>query len=356
MKDRKFCSLAVVGLLAALSLFLPLTALTSEDEVASIKSPSLMVAAEVNNELGMVTGSPTGTYYRFGHDIKNIVGEYGLNIIVKESKGSVDNINRVGSKENAAFGIVQSDVLGFLKRSSEQKSQNLAENLRMVFPFYNEEVHLIANKSITSFESLEGKTIVVGQRGSGSWLTSINLLNITGVRPLKMLRLSPEEGLVAVLNGKADAMIFVAGKPVKLFKNLDSLKEHENYSAMLDNVHFVPITNKKVFTEYSQSVITKNDYSFVTDDIPTAAVTAILVSYDFSDAENQYSKVRCDNIRQFSAIVSENIDKLKGEGHPKWQEVSLDAGVGIWKRDKCAVSSSSSAELEDELLNAMRPR
>jgi TRAP-type uncharacterized transport system substrate-binding protein len=60
----------------------------------------------------MVTGSKTGTYIQFGNDIAGVAKTVGLDILVKDSQGSIDNIKRINSKENATFGIVQSDVLG----------------------------------------------------------------------------------------------------------------------------------------------------------------------------------------------------------------------------------------------------
>src|SRR5690348_7575463 len=70
--------------------------------------------------LSMVTGSPTGTYIVFGQDIARVTRPTGLHILVKDSEGSLDNIRRLVSRENAALGIVQSDVLGFLRRAENE--------------------------------------------------------------------------------------------------------------------------------------------------------------------------------------------------------------------------------------------
>ena len=59
-------------------------------------------AEEQGDIIGMVTGAPTGTYYRFGNDMKEAVAKDGVGILVKESKGSIANINRITSNENAA--------------------------------------------------------------------------------------------------------------------------------------------------------------------------------------------------------------------------------------------------------------
>ena len=89
--------------------------------------------------LGMVTGSQAGTYIRFGEDIARIAHTINVPIVVKESEGSIDNIRRLVSPEKVAIGIVQSDVLGFLSRSEDPRMRQIARNLRLMFPFYNEE-------------------------------------------------------------------------------------------------------------------------------------------------------------------------------------------------------------------------
>ncbi len=98
--------------------------------------------------LGMVTGPETGTYIQIGQDIAKITKPEGLNIDVKSSDGSIANIRRIQSKENAAVGIFQSDVLGFLKRSKNPDTAKIASSLRMILPLYKEEVHVLARKDI----------------------------------------------------------------------------------------------------------------------------------------------------------------------------------------------------------------
>src|SRR5579862_3629075 len=127
-------------------------------------------AALADDGIGIVTGPKTGTYYAFGKDIAQVAARAGLDVDVKSSEGSVDNIKRINSSENAALGIVQSDVLGFLSRSKNPESMRIAGNLRMVFPFYNEEVHVLARRNIHSFADLQGKKVAIGEEGSGNML------------------------------------------------------------------------------------------------------------------------------------------------------------------------------------------
>src|SRR5690242_2080317 len=77
----------------------------------------LALPVQAEETLGIVTGPKTGTYYAIGKDIAQVAAKSNITVDVKPSQGSIDNIKRINSSENAALGIVQSDVLGFLSRS-----------------------------------------------------------------------------------------------------------------------------------------------------------------------------------------------------------------------------------------------
>jgi TRAP transporter TAXI family solute receptor len=308
--------------------------------------------ADDENGIGLVTGSKTGTYIRFGQEISEIAKPYGLNIIVKESEGSIDNIKRIRSSENAAIGIVQSDVLGYLKDRTDFAA--FADRLRLLFPFYNEEVHLFARKEIEDIKDLQDKTVVIGARGSGNWLTTKNLLRLMNIKPGKSIILKPPEAVVAVLNGEADAMVYVAGKPVKLFSKLERDKIDAKFLNLVDKVHFVPLNHPDILRgEYVTSAISSNDYAWFDGDIQTIAVKAVLVSYDFSSKANSYYELRCEQLALLGQAIRENIDKLKQNGHPKWKEVNLDQKVGIWPLDKCSRYLAGHQDIKDSKENIL---
>lgn len=286
--------------------------------------------------MGVVTGSSAGTYIQFGKDMARVSAQRGLRLTVKESQGSLANIRRLVSRENAAVGIVQSDVLGFLSRSEDANMRRVAGHLRLIFPFYNEEVHLFARNDITSFEDLRGKRVVVGTKGSGNWLTATNLLHLMGIEPAERLYLEPVAAATAVLVGKADAMFYVAGKPVKLFTNVEQLSDNPDYEGFLDKVHLVPLEHPKMLEEYVAGTFEADDYAWLNRDLPTIAVKAVLVSYDFSEKDTPYFRLRCGQLGQLGNAVRGSINELQQSGHPKWQQVNLDEDVGIWKRDTCS--------------------
>lgn len=306
-------------------------------------------------QVGMVTGSSTGTYIRFGQEIAAQAKKYGLDIVVKESKGSIDNIERLVSPENAAFAIVQSDVLGVLKRSDSQESRKIAQRLRLIYPFYAEEVHLFANKKIQRFADLQGKRVVVGVKGSGNWLTAENLLTIGEIEPGQRLYLDPAEATQAVLMGEADAMFYVAGKPTKQFVNLNEVKA--KYPQLISNVHFVPLDEPRMLKEYLPSQLAPQEYAWLAKTAPTVAVKAVLITYDFAAKDTPYYRMRCEQIALVARAIRENLDTLRKQGHQKWNEVNLDEQLGFWEVDQCsrtAAPAKTSGGLANDLEKILK--
>ena len=75
-----------------------------------------VIAADGPADLGIITGSEKGTYYRFGLDLQKIVKPSGINLAVHPSKGSIDNIYAVYQQPGVQIGIVQADVLAYITR------------------------------------------------------------------------------------------------------------------------------------------------------------------------------------------------------------------------------------------------
>lgn len=289
--------------------------------------------------LGLMTGPETGTYVQIGKDIARAMAEANVTVDVRPSLGSIDNIKKISTTgENAALGIVQSDVLGFLRRSKNPQSVEIAEKLRLIAPLYAEEIHVLARKNISSMEELAGKRVVVGAEGSGSMLTAVNLFSLLKVKPAKLYKIEPPEAVVAVLTGQADALIFVGGKPVKLFKNMEKLRDiktGEN-AGRLDQVHFLPLDQPALLQEYRPAQLKFSDYRFIEEPIPTVALNAVLVGYDFTLKDTNYYQKRCQQMALVGKQLRHAMPEFKRSGHPKWREVELSAPINLWQRDKCA--------------------
>ncbi len=270
--------------------------------------------------MGIVTGGPKGTYYQFGLNLEKLVKQKGINLSVANSNGSVENVFAVYKRPNTQMGIVQSDVLAFVaKVETDPVLKRIAKKIKMVFPLYNEEVHLLARNDIADFDSLQGKRVAIGKEGSGTYLTAKLLFEVSDVKPAEMLAIGAGDALPRLKAGEVDAMFYVAGYPVKLFS--------ENVSTE-DKLALLPIFNKSITEFYPKSDIPASTYGWQTASVPTVAVKSVLVSYNFRRAN-------CRNVGKFAYLLESNIDWLKENGHPKWKSVDLEYPLKGWEQYDC---------------------
>src|ERR1700730_1922140 len=105
---------------------------------------ALSVSAAFAQQMGIVTGSASGTYIKIGEDIKTIAEPSGIALQVLESAGSIQNVFDVRKKRGVQLGIVQSDVLEYIRDISDDRElKAIAAKLVAVYPLYKEEVHLL---------------------------------------------------------------------------------------------------------------------------------------------------------------------------------------------------------------------
>jgi TRAP-type uncharacterized transport system substrate-binding protein len=114
-------------------------------------------------------------------------------------------------------------------------------------------------------------------------------------------------------------MFYVAGLPVKLFS--------ENI-AVEDGLKLIPILNKGIIDFYPQVEIPAGTYGFQSDAVNTAAVKAVLVSFNFRRAN-------CENVGRLAKHLAENIEWLRANGHPKWRSVDLNYPLKGWEQYDC---------------------
>lgn len=288
---------------------------------------SSSLAQEMRN-LSILTGSPSGTYYRFGQDIAKIVREEcDAELKVKESEGSLANIQRLRREDSAQLAIVQQDTLEYLREAGRQdkKLQDIITKIRYVFPLYAEEIHLITTKSsgITDFSQIAGKRIAVGNLESGTYLTTtfVLLLSRIAITPVEIneVQALPRLFLPDSSPDKIDAMFYVAGKPVSLLTK----------DSRASQLSLVNIRDPAVRQRYSPVKITSDDYPWLTRDIDTVKVTSVLMSFDFR-------REHCLNIGMVANRIRVNLEPLQEKiGHPKWRQVDLEASVPGWERYDC---------------------
>ena len=191
---------------------------------------------------GLSTGNKRGTYYQFGLNLAQLVKSRNIKLNVLDSAGSVQNVYAVYKAPGVQLGIVQSDVLAFItKIQTDAALTRVAGKTRMVFPLYNEEVHLLGQQGIVDFDDLADRVVAIGEEGSGTYLTAKILFEVSEVKPRELVAIGTDEALAQLKQRKIDAMFYVAGQPVKLFSEAVTAQ---------DKLALIPITNKSILDFY----------------------------------------------------------------------------------------------------------
>src|SRR5689334_20966367 len=301
-------------------------------------------------DMGIVTGSEKGTYYQFGLNLQKLVKPHDINLNVATSTGSVENIFAVYQRPATQLGIVQSDVLAFVaKVGTDPAMKRIASKIRMVFPLYNEEIHILGRKTITDFDELADKRVAIGREGSGTYLTARLMFKVSEIEPREMVNIDTDQALAELKAGRIDAMFYVAGAPVKLFA--------EGVTAT-DELALIPVTNKRITEFYPTADIAANTYRWQPKALPTVAVKAVLVSFDFRQLD-------CDNVGRFAQLLASNMSWLTENGHAKWKSVQLDYPLKGWEQYDCvrkylkqtptrSTAKSAPNPVFDAIKNALR--
>ncbi|MEO0822272.1 MAG: TAXI family TRAP transporter solute-binding subunit [Pseudomonadota bacterium] len=293
-------------------------------------------------DLAIVTGSSSGTYIQFGRDMAGVAAPAGIRLDVRESAGSLTNSYAVRYTPGVQLGIVQSDVMGFLRARSEglvgrtlaaedlTDLRDLVDSLKLVLPLYIEEVHVLARREIRSLADLAGRRVSVGRNGGGTFITADQLFRVAGVEIERIQNLATNDAIELMRDGTIDAMVYVVGQPASAFV--------EQVSAS-DDFHFLPISEPRLLEIYDAAVIEPASYPWLDMPVQSIGVRSLLVSYDYEGEEN------CAAIGQLARVVSDNIQALRGSGHPKWRGVALDARVAAWERYRCVASAGGAAPI-----------
>lgn len=299
--------------------------------IAMIAAVGLTVASEISaGELRIATGGPTGTYYEFGLDIERLVESAGIEVEVANTQGSVDNIKRLlgyAGAENDEFyqlGIVQADVLEELRAHAAQHDvlSGIVDRLKVVLPLYGEEIHVyVSNESnATNFvDAVRGADPVWGGDVDSGTLRTVQAIfrNLElGADEILLERIGKDAALEAFRFLAKDGMLIdIAGVPSS-FAQQNVTRDDGLKLLEVDLPALLALPN----TPYQEAIIPATAYPWMERPVRTIAVTSLLVAFAYEDGTQP-----CEDIKKLTSIISKNIDQLRASGHPKWNDVRLEA-------------------------------
>ncbi len=233
------------------------------------------------------SGDIDGNYYRVASAICTIInrsmpGE--LRCSPESTAGSIYNLValRDGQLE---IGIVQSD---WQKHARDGDSvfagSGPMTGLRGVMSLYDETFTLLARRGsgIASFRDLAGKRVDIGHPSSGRQATMRVVMDLYGMKTADFSALSELQtgpALAELCAGRLDATVLITGHPsASLQKTLETC-----------DVEMVALTGPEIagflaaHDEYNAAVIPAGTYPGLAADVPSFAVTAMVVTLDSAD-------------------------------------------------------------------------
>jgi TRAP-type uncharacterized transport system substrate-binding protein len=241
-----------------------------------------------------------------------------LRVLPIVGRGSVQSVADILFLQGVDLGIVRSDTLDYLERKGFAK--DIKKQFTYVTKLYNEEVHVVASKSIRNLRDLDGKTVSVDLPNGGTFVTALTVFERLGMKP-KVVYIEQRIALEKLKAGEIDAVIVCGGKP---YKSVSGFQD--------DRFHLVTVDyEKQLQGDYLPARLTAKDYPNLISDqeqVDTIAVPAVLAAYNWAPNTDRYRK-----LSQFVDAFFTKFPIFQNPPfHPKWKEVSLSAPLADWQR------------------------
>lgn len=164
-------------------------------------------------ELTLLTGEPDGAYHAFGVKLAEELEQQGLEVTLRNSKGSSENLALLTSTDEfISIALVQSG----LSTDGHAELQSLGS-------LFFEPLWIFTRRdlALASWRELRGRRIAVGAEGSGTLPLSLQVLEATGLSPhVTTARIGGEEAATALREGRIDAACFVGSPQGALIQQL----------------------------------------------------------------------------------------------------------------------------------------
>lgn len=260
------------------------------------------VPAQALTFFSVGSGDIDANYYRVATAICALINRDMRGVMrcsPESTAGSIYNLDALRLRQ-LEVGIVQSD---WQKHAATGDSvfadDGPMSGLRGVMALYDETFTLLARRDagITSFTDLQGKRVDIGHPSSGRQATMRVVMELFRMETddfAALTELQTGPALAELCEGRIDATVLITGHP------------SASLATTLQNcdVEMVALTGPEIagfiasHDEYNAAVIAAGTYPGLEVDLPTFAVTAMLVTMESADGEI------------IGRLVSETLDNL----------------------------------------------
>jgi TRAP transporter TAXI family solute receptor len=272
------------------------------------------------NTVTLITGTIGGTYVQIGADLASVLDDGNkLRVLPIVGRGSVQSVADILFLQGVDIGIVRADTLDYLERKGFAK--DIKKQFTYVTKLYNEEMQIIAPKSINSLKDLEGKTVSVDLPNGSTFVTVLTVADRLGMKA-NWVYIEQRIAMEKLKKGELDAVIVVGGKPYKSVSNFNND----------GRFHLVKVDyDKPLQGDYLPATMTSKDYPNLIaegETVDTIAVPALLAAYNWAPNSERYRKLA----NFVDAFFTKFPQFQNPPFHPKWKEVSLAAPLPGWQR------------------------
>ncbi len=278
----------------------------------------ISTSALAADSLTLGTGGTTGTYYAVGGVMATVLNPVmeSASLTVTSTGASKANIQLIDVEE-ADLAIVQNDVMYYAYTGTDLfEEEGAYDTFSSVAGLYDETVQIVTcDSSIQSVADLKGKTVSVGDAGSGTEFNAKQILEAYGMTfdDINVVNASFGDSADSLKDGKIDAAFIVAGAPTTAVVDLATTKDVT--LVQLDEEHIAALQEKYDF--YTSTVIPAGTYNGISEDATTVSVRATLI------ASNNVSE---DAVYELLKAMFDNKDDLVA-GHAKFEFLNLEDAV-----------------------------
>jgi TRAP transporter TAXI family solute receptor len=275
------------------------------------------------NTITLISGTIGGTYVQIGADLASALDDGdNLRVLPIIGRGSVQSVADILFLKGVDVGIVRSDTLDYLEENGY--ANNIKGQFAYITKLYNEEMHVVAPKTIHSLADLDGKKVAVDLPNGGTFVTSMRIFERLGIHP-NYAFIEQRIAYEKLGNGEIDAVVAVQGKPSKI---ITTIKDR--------NLHLVPVGYvSSLPQDYLPTELTSDDYPHLIENgarVDTIAVPAALAVYNWAPNSERYRRLA----RFVEAFFSKFAVLQQPPFHPKWKEVAVNAPLPGWSRFRSA--------------------
>jgi TRAP transporter TAXI family solute receptor len=282
---------------------------------AGLTAALFSAPALAEERISIGTGGTGGLFYIIGAGMADIINKHmdGATARAEVTGASVENIRRVAAGQ-MTIGLSSSSTLYEASVGEGLFKEKLPVSaMAYLYPAVLQ-IAALEDSGIKTMADLAGKRINLGPPGSNSAVLGQRLLEAEGVFDAgKAQFLSYNEGTDALINGRVDAAVILAGAPTAAFIDLSTQQ----------NMHLLSVDKDKVegmirkYPFYQLFDIPANTYKGQSETVVAINDPATLFTID---------SVPADTVYGITKAIFQNLDELHGI-HPQAKAITLETAT-----------------------------